>query len=117
MNDGELEIKQEDRDGVKIIKVKGRMEAETYPNTEKTIMKMLEEENYQILIDMEELEYINSSGWVVFIGNLKLARDNRGDIKLCCMNDQVSDVFKQMGLDYIIHVYGNIEDAVKAFKK
>src|SRR5271157_1367940 len=102
MDNEQLEVKQEDRDSVKIIKVKGRMEAETYPAIEKTIMKMLEEENYQILIDMEELEYINSSGWVVFIGNLKLARDNRGDIKLCCMNDQVSDVFKQMGLDYII---------------
>jgi len=117
MADVQVEIEQEDSSGVKVVKVKGTMDKESYPDIEEIVVNLIKAENYHIVIDMAGLEYINSAGWVVFIGKLKDVRDHRGDIKLCCMNDQVSDIFRQLGLDYIINTFGNTEDAIKAFKK
>lgn len=112
-----LEITQEEIKGVQIIGIKGRMDDVSYPIIERLIMRLFDNGKYKILIDMKNLEYMNSAGWVVFIGNLKQMRDHKGDIKLCRMNDSIYDIFKQMGLDYIIHTYSGIEEGIKAFKK
>jgi|SRR5271157_1571808 len=117
MVDGKLEVTQEEVRGAQVIKVKGRMDKEDYPSIEKMIMRLYKDGKYKLVIDMRDLEYMNSLAWSVFIGNIKLMRDHKGDIRLCCMNNPVFDVFKQMDLDYLIKTYRTREEAVKSYKK
>ena len=59
-----------------------------------------------VVIDMTDLEYIDSTGIGVLVGLMKKLRTDGKDIKISNAKDNVKRIFKITGLDQIINMEG-----------
>ena len=65
------------------------------------LKKVTEQKIMDIVIDMSQLDYIDSSGLGILIGTLKRLKTQNKDIYLNSLKDNVKKVFTITGLDKI----------------
>lgn len=66
----------------------------------------------KIVLDLANLEYIDSSGIGVLIKGTKLLRARRGDIVLLNVPDSVKKVFGLIKLERLIRIFNTESDAI-----
>lgn len=69
----------------------------------------------KIFIDMNHLEYIDSSGIGVLVNAAKLMRKQEGDIVMANVSDQVKGILKVINLENYIKLYNSEAEAVGSF--
>ena len=106
----ELKFKKEGK--ATVLELSGRLDTSNYESFSEELFMKLEEGEKYIVMDMEGLEYISSSGLRVFLAALKKMRAENGDIALCCMNDKINEVFNISGFSSLFKVYVSLNDAV-----
>jgi len=68
----------------------------------------------KILIDAQELHYISSAGLGVFMSYIKDFEKEQIKLVLFGLNEKVLNVFKMLGLDQLLSIESNAEDALKS---
>jgi|ERR1035437_2260054 anti-sigma B factor antagonist len=112
-----LDIKTEDRDGVFIVKTEGYIDTTTAGGLEKIFDAALKDKKYRVVLDLEGSDYVSSAGWGIFVGIKKSLMQNKGDIKLANMKNEVLEVYEVLDFTHILEYYKDTESAVLSFKK
>jgi anti-anti-sigma factor len=112
-----LQTMDKDDDSIRILQCEGYLNFETYEYVRGILARLFRSGIFKIVFDLQEIKYISSSGWSVFLGPLETTRSSGGDLKLAAMPEQVKFVFDALELENIIKLYDTVEDAVNAFKK
>jgi anti-sigma B factor antagonist len=100
---------------IKIVKVSGRLDAYSAGDVEKKLDALIADGNNKIVLNLEALEYISSSGLRVFLAELKKIRKVEGDIKLSCMKPYIKEVFDIAGFTQLFSIHEVEDSAVKGF--
>lgn len=66
-----------------------------------------------IILDLSNVQYVDSAGVGALVGLLTSARSAGGELKLVGLNDRVRQVLKITRLIDVFRVHANVEDAVK----
>ncbi|MDD3626625.1 MAG: STAS domain-containing protein [bacterium] len=101
---------------VAVIKLKGFLDTNTSSEFEHAIKKLLFDGVVRIVVDLEEVDYISSAGWGIFVSEIKDIREKDGDLKLVRMIPDVFEIFRLLEFDDIFEIYDNVEEAIKKFK-
>jgi anti-sigma B factor antagonist len=81
------------------------------------LFKVLIEGGIQkIIVDMEGLDFIDSSGITTLIIAAKQIREKKGDIVLVNVPDTIERIFMPVNLQRYIKSYANVSEAVQYFK-
>lgn len=109
------EIKSQEN--VTILSLKGKiMTDEDLIEISKEIIKLIEKGLCNLVFDLKELNYINSTGINLFMRTLTKARVNNGDLIFSNVIGTVSDLFKIAKLNEIYTIYSSQDEAVNHFK-
>jgi len=101
---------------VVIIDLEGRLDVHQSNDIEKAIDRLIEnKDNINILINLEKVEYLSSSGLRIFIATKRKLKDKDGKMRLMNMNDAVRKIFKVVELIDLFDVYTDEDEAVKSF--
>jgi len=95
------------------INIEGENDVYTSPKVKEALNDLIQKGNYNIIVNLEEVSYIDSTGLGVLIGALKRVKENKGDIKLVCTNLQIKKIFDITGLVKIFDLYDTEEQALK----
>lgn len=95
---------------------KGYIDTTNASEIEKQIEKYLNERKFKLAIDLENVDFISSAGWGIFISEIRNIRENKGDLVLINMLPDVYDVYELMEFSSIIKSFDAVQDAVKYFK-
>jgi anti-sigma B factor antagonist len=71
----------------------------------------------KIIVNLNEVDYIDSGGLGILVGLLVSARNRGGELKLVSPRKRVKDVLRRTNLDTIFGVYGTNDEAVAVFRK
>jgi|SRR5579859_1209861 len=71
--------------------------------------------NTSIVLDLSQVQYIDSGGLGALVAVLTSARAAGGDLRLTGMNERVSRVLKITRLDRVFRTHSSVELAVNAF--
>jgi len=74
-------------------------------------------ESLKIVVNLQEVDYIDSEGMGMLVGLLVSARNRAGELKLASPRQRVTDLLRRTSLDTIFSVYANNDEAVAAFGK
>jgi anti-sigma B factor antagonist len=97
-----------------VIYPRGHLDAHNVERFEKEILKLKENNNFNIVVNCKDLNYISSAGMGIIMGYLDEIREKGGDIKLCSVNERVYDIFDLVGFTGI---YDFLEDEKAAVDK
>ncbi len=104
-------------DSIGVIKVGGYIDTTTSSELERALSSLLKKNQFRIIVDLGDVDYISSAGWGIFISEIKGIKENSGDLKLVRMIPEVYEVFELLEFHYILKAYDTIDDAVDAFVK
>lgn len=110
-----MEITRSIVEGKVGLTVVGELDASTAIEMDNMLKALLEEEKYEVVINLSDLSYISSAGVGVFISFIDDFTDKGGNLALHSLQDNVLEVFSMLGLDGILTIVGNEAEAVAAF--
>ncbi|HAH86037.1 MAG TPA: anti-sigma B factor antagonist [Armatimonadetes bacterium] len=99
-------------DRASLIDLEGEIDVYTAPNLKQQIITLLDSGVRHILIDLTNVEYLDSTALGVLIGGLKRLRERDGSLDLICPNPRIKRVFEITGLDKIFDMYTTEEEAL-----
>jgi anti-sigma B factor antagonist len=70
-----------------------------------------------LLLNLQRVQFIDSSGLAALLTCLKQMSATGGDMKLCCVTSPVKALFDLVKMNRIVEVCRTREDGVKAFEK
>lgn len=88
-------------DGTATISLSGEVDVYTSPRVKQEIVDLLNQGVSRLVVDVSQVEYLDSTGLGVLIGGLKRAREHEGDLRLICDNPRILRIFEITGLTKI----------------
>jgi len=79
------------------------------------ILRVIDNSNSKIIIDLKGIEYIDSSGFGCFLSVMKASRSNYGILKFANPEPRVMDLFKTLHLHTVFQIYDDLESCLKSF--
>ena len=77
--------------------------------------ELIESGHNKILMDMDKVSWMNSSGLGILIGGLTTLRNAGGELKLLNLAKKIQDLLRITKLLGIFEVYDNEEEAIASF--
>ena len=99
---------------VNILAIDGRLDTTNYSDLEHHLTSLTEKKEYRILVNLEKMEYISSSGLRIFLMFLKKIKAADGRFMLCGMSDDIKEIFEISGFINIFEIFNTREQALKS---
>ncbi len=111
-----MEISTRELKRVTVVDVSGRIDHETSPELEKALDQLIEDGQYNIVVDMADVEYISSRGLRALLAARKeVRRWNRGDLRIANPREYVRETFDLVGFTQLFEMYDDLVTAVGSF--
>ena len=94
-----------------IIEVGGEIDVYTAPRLREAIVTAIEAGHTRLVIDVEKVEFLDSTGLGVLIGGMKRLRSTDGDLTLVCTQPRILKVFEITGLNRAFAIHDTVEQA------
>lgn len=99
--------------GELLVKIEGEVDVYTSIDLKKEMTKLVESDQKRIIIDLESVNYMDSSGLGVLVALLKELKKVGGELKLISLPVSVKKIFDLTRLTKFFNIYNNLEDAMK----
>jgi len=111
-----MEIMTREQDKVTILTISGEIEIYNAGHLKAALQQMLDKGQNRLVLNMEEIPFIDSTGIGALLLMVPLIRKAGGDIKLAAVSENVLKVFQITQLSKFFQIYDNDTEAVKAFR-
>jgi anti-sigma B factor antagonist len=102
---------------ISIITIGGYIELRTSDELEQVLSQHIKNNAINLIIDLQNVDYVSSAGWGVFLAKLKEIREKNGDLKLANMTANVYEVYKILEFFWFIRHYASVDAAITDFDK
>lgn len=109
-----LKVNTRTVDGASIIDLQGEVDVYTAPELKQQIIDLLDSGSQRVIVNLQSVDYLDSTALGVLIGGLKRLRERNGSLDLICPNPRIKRIFEITGLDKIFDIYNTEEEAIKA---
>ena len=69
----------------------------------------------KLILNLEGIKYIDSSGFGVFLSILKAAANSQGKFKICCISNEVMELFKLLQLHNVFETHPTLDSCLNSF--
>lgn len=114
----DLKINLKKEQGINVIGLNGEIDVYTYPQLNEMIEKILLEGAINIVVNMEEVRYIDSTGLGVLANTASKILTHKGQLNIVCTKPNVRKIFMVSGLmNKNLSLYETEALAISEFKK
>ncbi|MGH9190254.1 MAG: STAS domain-containing protein [Acidimicrobiales bacterium] len=101
-----------ERDGYSVLSVRGEVDVYTAPKFRERLIELVSDGKYRIVVDLQGVDFLDSTGLGVLVGGLKRLRSHDGDLALVCTQGRILKVFEITGLTKVFSIYDSVDAAV-----
>ena len=101
--------------GISVVVPTGRLDVAGAPALKDAISELVKNGPPRVVIDMEGISFVDSTGLGSVISALKQVRGSQGDLRLAAPNQQVRVVLELTTLDRVFPYYATVEEALTGF--
>jgi len=69
----------------------------------------------KIIFDFENVNYIASAGFAFLLYSLRIAHNNKGEIKFANLNNNILELLIKVHLDLTFEIFNNVNEAIISF--
>ena len=110
-----MNLKSEIRSNVVILEVQEeRLDAHNSGDLKAVMLKFYEEGNKNILIDLKDVRFIDSSGLGALVSGFKNAISHQGSLKLASLQPQVKSMFELTRLHRVFEIFPSLTEAIES---
>ncbi len=109
-----MEIRETSKEGVTVVTLVGRLDELATTDVEVAFAALAEAGPERVVVDMEGVEYISSSGLRVLLMLLRAMEKKGGQLTLCSLSPFVAEVFDVSNFARLFDVRPDLRDALRA---
>lgn len=102
------------RDGRTVLAVQGEVDVYTAPRLRERLVELVSQGTHNIIVDLEGVDFLDSTGLGVLVGGLKRLRSHDGDLSLVCTQPRILKVFEITGLTKVFSIHDSVDAATAA---
>ncbi len=95
-----------------LVAVQGEVDIATAPKLRERLVELASQGAKQVVVDLDGVEFLDSTGLGVLIGGMKRLRGLDGDLTLVCTQPRILKVFEITGLNRAFVIYDTVDAAV-----
>ena len=101
--------------GVAVALLRGRLDLVAAPAVKQRLAEAVAAGHRNLVVDLGEVSFLDSSGLSALISTLKAAREANGDVRLARPADQARTVIRLLALDRVMRTFATVEEAVAGY--
>ncbi len=110
-----MQISIKTADEVTVMDFEGELDTQTSPDALSQMTRVVDEGVRKILVNCDKLDYVSSAGLRVLLTAAKQLKADDGELRICCLNDMVKEVFDISGFITIFNVFASESEALVDF--
>jgi anti-sigma B factor antagonist len=100
-------------DGWTVVSVYGELDVASAPALRERLIELVSGGSHLLVLDLEGLDFLDSTGLGAIISALKRARTNGGDLRLVCTQSRIRRLFEITALDKAFPLFSSLDAAVR----
>jgi anti-sigma B factor antagonist len=97
-----------------VVEVGGEIDVYTAPKLREQLVELVGDGQYHLIVDMERVDFLDSTGLGVLVGGLKRVRAHDGSLRLVCTQDRILKIFRITGLTKVFPIHATVDEAAEA---
>jgi anti-sigma B factor antagonist len=95
-----------------VVEIGGEIDVYTAPRLREKLIELVSEGSYHLVVDLERVDFLDSTGLGVLVGGLKRVRGHDGTLQLVCTQEKILKIFRITGLTKVFPIRDSVQDAV-----
>jgi anti-sigma B factor antagonist len=110
-----FDIKTEHAGGdVYVIALTGEIDLYTAPEFKQQLLDVIEKGGKQVVVDLTDTTFIDSTTLGVLVGGVKRLRPNGGQLSIVCSDRNITKIFEITGLNRVFPIYETRAEALES---
>lgn len=101
------------QNGWTVVTIHGELDVASAPTLRERLIGLVNEGSNYLVLDLEGLDFIDSTGLGSIISALKRARTNDGDLRLVCTQSRIRRLFEITALDKAFPLHSSLDEAIQ----
>ena len=94
-----------------VISVGGEIDVYTAPKLRESLVDLVNAGRYFLVVDVEKVDFLDSTWLGVLVGGLKRVRANDGNLRVVCTQERLLKIFRITGLTKVFSIHDSVADA------
>lgn len=107
----DLELDVVEGDGASVLVAHGQIDVHTAPRLRERLIEMVSQGARRIVVDLNDVDFLDSTGLGVLVGVLKRVRSHDGELILACARPRILKVFEITGLTKVFSIHPTVDAA------
>jgi anti-sigma B factor antagonist len=86
----------------------------TAPRLRELLIDLVSKGHYQLVVNMDKVGFLDSTGLGVLVGGLKRVRAHDGSLDLVCTQQRILKILRITGLTEVFGIYETVDQAIAA---
>jgi anti-sigma B factor antagonist len=97
-----------------VLEIGGEVDVYTAPKMREQIVDLVSTGHHHLIVDMENVEFLDSTGLGVLVGGLKRVRAHDGSLQVVCTQERILKIFRITGLTKVFPIRSSVSEALTA---
>lgn len=97
-----------------LVRVRGEIDLFSAPELRDSLVDLVRTGHHHLIIDMEDVEFIDSTGLGVLVNVLKRVRIHDGSLRLVCTHERIISLFRITVLPKAFPIHDTVAEAMAA---
>ncbi|MBX7148624.1 STAS domain-containing protein [bacterium] len=103
------------KNDVVIISLSGSLEIGKQAKLKEEINKLIPTDTKQLVLDLNAVDFIDSTCLGAFVGLSRTLRQKNGDLKIASPCEEVKSILQITRLDKVFQIYPSVDEAVSSY--
>ncbi len=108
----DLDVATSEMGEANVLTLAGEIDVYTAPRLRQAIIDLVEAGKTNLVIDMEKVDFLDSTGLGVLVGGLKRVKTTDGTLAIVATQDKILKIFDITGLNKVFSIHGSLAEAV-----
>ena len=104
------------RPGTAVVRLDGRLDLVSAGEAKQGMVDAVESGQRRLVVDMANVDFVDSSGLGAIVGVLKAARQAGGDLRIARPTEQLRSILELTMLDRVLRPYESVEEALTGYE-
>jgi anti-sigma B factor antagonist len=111
-----MNLKTETHGKIQVIIIhEERLDAHNSEMLKTEVNRIFNQGTHELLIDLKDVRFIDSSGLGVLVSGFKNASTHQGSLKLCSLQSQVKSMFELTRLHRVFDIFPSVDEALDSY--
>ena len=111
-----MELAERKSGEIDILELEGRLDASSSKTLKDKVQSLVEQQRVKMVLDMGEVDFIDSSGLGVLVATLRSTNKKGGDVKIASLQSSIRAIFELTRLHRVFEIFDTADAAIASFE-